>query len=89
MMEVKIADRRCNDEAGALHRFQYFLTVEEAESRNLCLENYGVRIAEEGGDDCTLSGLTTSASRIDELMTLLVDNLVAPASLRDVVSDWL
>lgn len=88
-MELKIAARQCSDDAGTLHRFHYFLTVEEARSPNLCLENYGVRIAEEGGGDCAVPGVTTSASRIDELMTLLVDNLVGPAGLRDVVDDWL
>ena len=88
-MELKIAARQCSDDSGKVRRFQYFLTVEEAQIQNLCLENYGVRIAEEGGDDCTVSGLTTSASRIDELMALLVDNLVGPAGLRDVIADWL
>ena len=88
-MELKIAARQCSDDSGRSHRFQYFLTVEETQVQNLCLENYGVRIAEEGGQDCALSGLTTSASRIDELLTLLVDNLVGPAGLRDVVEDWL
>lgn len=88
-MELKIAARQCSDDSGRLHRFQYFLTVEELQAQNLCLENYGVRVAEEGGCDCSASGLTTSASRIDELMTLLVDNLVGPAGLRDVIADWL
>ena len=89
MTEMKIAARQCRDEAGTLHRFQYFLTVEEAQSPGLCLEHYGVRIAEENGASSAVNGVTTSASRIDELMTLLVDELVGPAGLHDVVADWL
>ena len=54
-----------------------------------CCENYGVHVWEEQGGDETIPGLTTSASRIDELMTLLVDHQVGPAGLRDVVEDWL
>ena len=34
-------------------------------------------------------GITTSASRIDQLITLLVDNRVGPSGLSDVVADWL
>ena len=48
-----------------------------------------MRVWEEQGEDETIPGITTSASRIDELMTLLVDNRVGPAGLRDVVEDWL
>ena len=49
----------------------------------------GCGVWEEQGEDETIPGITTSASRIDELMTLLVDNRVGPAGLRDVVEDWL
>ena len=48
-----------------------------------------MRVCEEQGEDETIPGITTSATRIDELMTLLVDNQVGPAGLRDVVEDWL
>ena len=41
------------------------------------------------GDTAAVPGITTSALRIDELMTLLVEHGVGPASLRDVVDDWL
>ena len=44
---------------------------------------------EEGGGAETVPGITPSASRIDELMTLLVDNRVGPVGLRDVIADWL
>lgn len=88
-MELKIATRHCADPEGKQHCFHYSLTVDQEESPKFFLENYGVRIAEEHGDISAISGITTSASRIDELLTLLVDNQVGPASLADIVADWL
>ena len=88
-MEMKIATRRCADQEGDFRCFHYFLTVDQEETPRLHCENYGVRIAEDSGDDISIPGITTSASRIDELMTLLVDNRVGPAGLADVVADWL
>ncbi len=89
MMELKVATRQCTDDAGKIRRFHYYLTVEQAEGPYMYCENYGVRIEEEGGGAETVPGITPSASRIDELMTLLVDNRVGPVGLRDVISDWL
>jgi len=88
-MEMKIATCRCADQEGNPRCFHYFLTVEQEESPRLFCENYGVRIAEEHGSTACVPGITTSAARIDELMTLLVDNRVGPAGLADVVADWL
>lgn len=88
-MELKIATYRCADQEGNQRCFQYFLTINQEETTHLFCENYGVRIVEECGDDVSIPGITTSAARIDELMTLLVDNRVTPAGLTDVVADWL
>lgn len=88
-MEMRIATRRCADQKGNQRCFHYFLTVDQEETAHLFCENYGVRIAEESGDDVSIPGLTTSAARIDELMTRLVDNQVGPTGLADVVADWL
>ena len=46
---------------------------------------YGLK---EDGDSASVPSITTSPVRIDELMTLLVDNLVGPVSLEDVIDDW-
>ena len=46
-------------------------------------------IAEEDGDCAQIRGITTSAVRIDELMTTLVEQQVSPTVLEDVVQDWL
>lgn len=88
-MELHIADRSCRDETGLAHRFRYYLTVDLEETPRFSLENYGVCVEEDGGDCTAVPALTTSASRIDELMTLLVDHLVGPAGLSDVIADWL
>lgn len=88
-MELKIATRRCEDALGAPRLFHYYLTVDQVETPRFACENYGVRIAEEAGDQACCPALTTSAARIDELITLLVDNKVGPAGLADVVADWL
>ena len=84
MMEIKIASRTCPDELGRSRTFHYSL-----KSGAFSCENYGVKISEDDGDTAAVPGITTSALRIDELMTLLVEHGVGPASLRDVVDDWL
>lgn len=88
-MEYKVATRECRDDQGKLRIFHYFLTVDLEGSSRFIMENYGVRITEEDGDACTLPALTTDPSRIDELVSVLVDNLVGPVGLTDVVQDWL
>ena len=89
MMEIKIASRTCPDELGRSRTFHYSLPVDTVESGAFSCENYGVKISEDDGDTAAVPGITTSALRIDELMTLLVEHGVGPASLRDVVDDWL
>lgn len=88
-MEVKVATRQCQDQRGSPRRFHYFLTIDQEETPRFFCENYGVRVSEEGGDETAIPAITTSAERIDELLTLLVDNQVGPAGLDDIVADWL
>lgn len=88
-MEIKIASRLCTDALGNPRRFHYYLTVDQVETDRLCWEDYGVRIAEEAGDSAAIPSITTSAQRIDELITLLAEHQVGPAGLADVVADWL
>lgn len=88
-MEIRIATRQPLDQEGKQRCFHYFLTIDQEETPRLVCENYGVRIAEEAGSETVLPAITTSAARIDELMTLLVENQVGPAGLADVVADWL
>lgn len=88
-MEIKIATRQWRDAQGLQRRFHYYLTVDQVETDRFCCENYGVRIAEDSGNSAAIPGITVSAMRIDELMSLLVDHQVSPAGLSEVVADWL
>ncbi len=89
MMELKIASRTITDQSGQSRRFHYFLLIEQIESGRFACEDYGVGVREEGGEQTAIPGITTSAMRIDELLTLLVEHQVGPTTLADVVSDWL
>ena len=88
-MDFKVASRTCRGENGVSHTFHYFLTVETVQCGQFFCENYGVRICEEANETAEVLSITTSALRIDELITLLVEHRVGPAGLSDVVSDWL
>ena len=88
-MELYITSRQVTTDDGHSRCFHYFLIVEQVDSGSFHCENYGVRITEDGVSSTALPGLTTSAVRIDQLMTTLVDNTVGPVGLEDVVRDWL
>ena len=88
-MELHITTRSLLDETGHTHTFHYYLTVDVVEAGTFCCENYGVRITEGQTSSTCVPALTTSAVRIDQLMTALVDNAVGPAGLRDVIEDWM
>lgn len=77
------------DPAGAVRRFDYSILIGEMDVGAYACESYGVQVAEQGGDQARVENITCSASRIDELSGLLVRNVVTPAALNDVVSDWL
>ena len=73
--------------------FDYYVLVNEATVGDTFLcESYGVQIASVGeaqSDICAIPNITTSTQRIDELVELLVKHVVTPATLPDVVEDWL
>ncbi len=87
-MEQMIAVRQARDDLGRTRRFRYYLLTEQAGGPRFWCESYGVRILEEGGGDAAVPDLTTDPAAMDELMTLLVDGLVGPVGLEDVVRDW-
>ena len=70
-------------------RFHYGLLIREAAADPFFCEDYGVRVWEDGGEDAIVPGITTSAQRVDELLSLLVEHRVSPTALADVVADWL
>lgn len=88
-MELTIASRTITDEKGVLRQFRYALLIDPISSGCFFCENYGVLISEANGDQASIPGITSSAARIDELMTLLIEHSVSPTTLADVVADWL
>lgn len=88
-MKIKITTRTCTDETGRSHLFHYFLLAQPVDTGGLCCENYGVCIEDEQNNTVSIPSITTSATRIDQLITLLVEHLVGPAGLEDVIADWL
>ena len=90
MRELSIAQKQARDEEGNVHIYEYFVLVGEMTvSEGFSCESYGVRVREQGGESGEVPNITVSISRIDELMELLVQNVVTPCTLRDVVDDWL
>ena len=88
-MELKVTSRTMQDEGGVCRTYHYSLLVDQVVSGNFSCEDYGVQVQEENGDCVSIPGITTSAMRIDELITLLVEHQVGPTTLADVVADWL
>lgn len=88
-MELVIATRSILDEQGNSRRFCYRLLVDQVERDTFFCENYGVGISDDSGSEATVRNITSSAYRIDELLSLLVENQVGPAALPDIVADWL
>lgn len=92
MREMFVGTREESAEDGIKHSFDYYILIDQMDTRGgLACESYGIKIAGAGqsGDAAQVSNITTSISRIDELAELLTRNFVTPASLRDVVDDWL
>ena len=65
--------------------YEYYLLVETEERGR---KQYGVKIASDG-DEAALRDVTVSRQDIQTLGELLMEFLVTPVSLRDVVEDWL
>ena len=89
MRELFLESVELADPSGAIRRFDYSILIGEMDVGAYACESYGVKVAEQGGEQASVENITCSASRIDELSGLLVRNGVTPAALRDVVLDWL
>ena len=89
MRELFLDTVELTDPAGAVRRFDYSILVGEMDVGLYACESYGVKVAEQGGEQARVENITCSASRIDELSDLLTRGGVTPTALRDVVLDWL
>ena len=89
MRELFLETVELADQTGRVRRYDYSILIGEMDVGAYACESYGIKVAEQDGKQALVENITCSASRIDELMTLLVDNCVGPAGLSDVVADWL
>lgn len=88
MKELMVAARKTAEDDPEC---DYYILVDEVEvAGGFACESYGVKIrSRRSGESAQLLNITTSVSRIDELLELLMRNTVTPVTLRDVVEDWL
>lgn len=70
--------------------YDYAILVDELDVGAFACESYGAQVTSRAtGERAEVANITVSASRIDQLMELLVRNGVGPVHLRDVIEDWL
>ena len=82
---------RVDTESGTL-QFDYYIIIDQMEvEHGFACESYGVKIADRDApsESVIIPHITTSISRIDELMELLIRNFVTPVTAMDVIEDWL
>ena len=88
MHETMIGTRICSDELGFPHTFCYWLITQHIPAGHFTLENYGVKVEEEGGESACFYSITYSRTRIDTLLALLMEHAVTPVNLFEVMEDW-
>ena len=89
MRELLLQTLELPDEAGAVRSYDYTILIDEMGVGPYSCESYGIRVAEQGGEEASAPHVTCSAARIDELSSLMVRNGVTPTTFSDVLSDWL
>ena len=91
MREMLVDSCNVEGESGNGYGFRYYILIDEMDiGGGFACESYGVKVAcADGPEEASVPNITTSVSRIDALVELLRRNAVTPATLRDVVEDWL
>lgn len=90
MRQLKLDVCSLYPEANQETPYEYAILVDELDVGAFACESYGARIVNRStGDWAEAPHITVSATRIDQLMELLVRNQVSPLHLGDVVEDWL
>ena len=89
MRELFLRTLELRDEQGVPRQYDYSILIGEMDVGRFSCESYGVKVAQRGGDAASVPNVTCSAQRIDELSDLLLRHGVTPATLADVVQDWL
>lgn len=91
MRELYVSTCEAKADDGESYRYDYSVLIDEMSVKGgFSCESYGVKIfAQNGGEVAVVPNITSSISRIDNLMELLIRNTVTPCTLVDVLSDWL
>lgn len=90
MRELKLDVYSLYPDMEAQGPYDYAILVDELDVGPFACESYGASVTSRlTGDRAEVPHITVSATRIDQLMELLVRNQVGPIHLGDVVEDWL
>ena len=90
MRELKLDLYSLYPGVGSDGPYDYSILVDELDVGPFACESYGAQITNRAtGDRSQVPNITVSATRIDQLMELLVRSQVGPIHLKDVVEDWL
>lgn len=90
MKELYIDSRTAADRTGKSLCFDYYVLIGEVDTGPFFCESYGVAVAQRGTQYVSrVPNVTTSAGRIDQLLSLLLDHVVTPVNLPEVLQDWL
>lgn len=90
MREMRLRTVNMKDEQGRSRSYEYFILIDEMDVGPFSCESYGLKIREQGSDNCcAVPHITTSIDRIDALSKLVLAGGVTPVTLADVVADWL
>lgn len=85
MQDVSYTSKLTHAEDGRSLALDYYILIDEGKPKQ-----YGVKIIERNsGEQALAFDLTTEAHRIYTLVDELSRNSVTPASLMDVLADWL
>ena len=78
MRELFLESVELADQSGRLRRYDYSILIGEMDVGAYACESYGIKVAEQGGEQALVENITCSSSRIDELSGLLERNSVTP-----------
>ena len=81
MQETLVAVRVVERGAGKGDRFSYY-RMKDSHGYGVCVKNQKDAVA-------IASGVTEKRGRIDALLNWLIQGLVSPIQMQDVVDDWL
>ena len=92
MRKMTVCKKKATTDSGQTLTLVYAVTVDElsADTLDTGIESYGVSIAaEEMGEEVCIRHITHSSAEILTFTERISKNFVTPATLADIVHDWL